>query len=89
VSGGLYGGGDGSSKEKAVIINTTTSLVGIHAEYSWIENKFGTKHKDWKIMGRLHGTEDNGKSYETFHIELKDGSQVSIVFGISSFYCKF
>jgi hypothetical protein len=89
VSGDIFAGGDGSSTEQAVVINATSSLVGIDAEYKWIESRYGALDKDWIVEMRMHGGSDEGKSYETFHIKLSDGTSKAIVFDISSFYCRF
>ena len=82
-------GGDGSSQEQAVIIKEKSSLAGIPAEYAWLEKRFGKEGQDWEVSMRMHGGSPDGKSYETFHIELADGSSATIVFDISSFYGKF
>ncbi len=89
VSGDLFGGGDGSSQEQAVIINATSSSVGIHAEYQWLEKHFGKRDEDWTIEMRMHGGSDDGRSFETYDIKLADGTQKTIVFDISSFYGRF
>lgn len=89
VSGDLYAGNDGSSTQEAVVINATSSSVGIDAEYKWIESRYGAQDKDWTIEMRMHGGSDDGKSYETFHIKLADGTPKTIVFDISSFYGRF
>lgn len=89
VSGELFAGGDGSSTDKAVIINATTSSVGINAEYTWIESQYGALDKDWTIEMRMHGASDNGKPYETFNIKLADGTPKTIVFDVSFFYGRF
>ena len=89
LSGALYAGGDGSSTKEAVVINATSSSVGVDAEHKWIESKYGTRNKDWTIEIRMHGESDNGKSYETFNIKLANGTLKTIVFDISSFYGRF
>lgn len=89
VSGDIYAGGDGQSEEDAVVIDATSSSIGINAEYKWIESKYGVRDKDWTIEMRLHGGSDDGKSYETFHIKLADGTPKTVVFDISFFYGRF
>jgi hypothetical protein len=84
--GGLYSGGDGYSKDNAVVINTSSSAVGIDAEYKWIEERYGQQDKDWTVELRIYGTRDNGKSFENFVIKLADGTTRKIFFDISSFY---
>jgi len=86
VSGELYAGGNGTSEAEAVVISATTPTVGIHAEYQWIEQHYGKRDVDWTCGLRFHRKADDGKSYETFQINPKDGSQVNVVFDIYSFY---
>jgi len=85
VSGALYDGGDGSTKEKAVVINATSSIVGVNAEYQWLTSRFGKQDHDWTIEMRMHGSVGD-KSYETFVINLANESSTTIHFDISSFY---
>jgi hypothetical protein len=37
----LYSGGDGESVERAVIVNATSSAIGIPAEYEFVTSKLG------------------------------------------------
>ncbi|MDQ8192733.1 hypothetical protein QEH58_20745, partial [Roseibacillus persicicus] len=89
VSGELYGGGDGSSQEQAVVINATSSSTGIHAEYQWLEQNFGKRDEDWMIEVRRHGESDDGRYFEAYDIKLADGTPKTIVFDISSFFGRF
>jgi hypothetical protein len=88
VLGALLEEGDGGTKESAVVINATSSIVGIDAEYQWLTTRFGKQDRDWKIDIRMQ-SDDNGQSYEMFVIELSDGSSKTIYFDISSFYGRF
>lgn len=85
LSGSLYGGGNGATKEFAVKIETTFSPLGIHAEYEWISSKFGKQERDWFLEMRVH-CGDEGKTYEVFHIKLSNGESATIHFDITSFY---
>ena len=89
ASGDIYAGGDGSSIQSAVIIKATSSATGISAEYKWIEKRYGIRDRDWKVSSRMHGSQDNGKSYETFNIECTDGRRATIIFDITAFYGRF
>lgn len=88
-AGELFSGGNGSCTESAVVINATSSLAGISAEYQWISNQYGRRDQDWKVVSRSHGSSDDGKYYETFHVELTGGARRTIVFDISSFFGRF
>lgn len=89
VSGDLYSGGDGSTIESAVVINAMNSLAGIDAEYKWIEKRYGPRNQAWKVTGRMHGSNENGKSYETLDIECTDGKRLKIIFDITAFYGRY
>ena len=89
VSGDLYSGGDGLKTDSAVVIKATNSLAGIDAEYKWIEKRYGPRNQAWKVTGRMHGSNANGKSYETFDIECADGKRVKIIFDITAFYGRY
>lgn len=89
VVGDLYSGGDGASTESAVVISATNSLAGIDAEYKWIEKRYGPRNQAWKVISRMHGSNQNGKSYETFDIECTNGTRVKIIFDITAFYGRF
>ena len=82
----LYSGGDGSSNDCAVIIHAKSTLIGVPAEYAWLEKHFGKRDVDWSIGFRSHGGSDNGKVFETYHINLVNGTTKTVVFDITSFY---
>lgn len=84
LAGDVYSGGDGSSRDEAVVINATSSIIGVKAEYEWIEARYGTQDQDWKVKTRMHGGKE--QSYEIFIIDLRDGAEIVIHFDISSFY---
>jgi len=85
-AGNLYSGGDGTSPEEAVVINATSSLVGVRAEYDWIEKKYGKRDVDWTMSMQSHGTGENGIIWDSISIRLADGTGVNLYFDISSYY---
>lgn len=81
-------GGDGLTLDSAVIIDATNSILGVVAEYSYIQSLYGKRDKDWSLIFRE--LEDyNSKIYEVFTIELSDGNSKKIYFDITSFFGKF
>ena len=82
----LYGGGNGQSEEEAVVIRTTSSSIGVPAEYAWLEKQYGLRDSDWSINLRMHGPDATGRIHEKFHIKLTDGTEKTIYFDISSFF---
>lgn len=37
----LFSGGDGSSIENAVVVNAASEIIGVAAEYAWLESRLG------------------------------------------------
>jgi hypothetical protein len=85
----IYKGGDGSSEKNAIIIITNSTLLGIPAEYEWLNKRFGEQEKDWSLLLRANGSRDDGKVFEFFDIKLADGTVYKIHFEISSFFGKY
>ena len=81
----LYGGGDGSSLDQAVVINTLSSAVGIPADYGYLARVYGQQNVAWSVVRQvllLHGN----VRYDRLHIRLSNGEERSIYFDISQFY---
>ena len=86
-SGLVITGGDGSSAEKALVINAKSSKTGISAEYAYIERLCGIRGVDYiHRIQRLMGIND--RMYDVLEIEMKDGSVRSFWFDITAFYGK-
>jgi len=85
--GELYSGGDGLSQERPIIINATSSTLGIPAEYDCLRSRFGEKNVDWTLVTRTHGPV-GGREIEAFTIRLRDGTAATVHFDISAFYNK-
>lgn len=74
---------DGSSFEKAVIINETNQHEGIDDEYAWIrENYPAAKHDSQELI--YH----DKKPYDVLHITTMYGKSVAVYFDISKFFGK-
>ena len=80
--------GQGDSQKNAIVIHAPNSIIGIMAEYKYIENQYGVQDVDWKLcmQSLIAG---NGKSYDLLTIEMKDGTKKSFYFDITDFYGKF
>jgi len=74
---------DGSSFDKAIIINETTEQAGDPAEYQWIS----TNYPDSKNNSQSLVFHDK-KPYDILHITTKDGKEVAVYFDISKFFGK-
>ena len=85
IKGPLYGGGDGTSREKAIVIQATSGAVGIRAEYEWIMDRFGIRGAVWNpVSQRLF--EEAERAFDVIRIRLSDGSEREIHFEVTSFF---
>jgi hypothetical protein len=83
-----YSGGDGLSVETAVVIEATSSFVGVAAEYEYITKQHGPKGTAWKLESQALVSE-GGKPYDMIKIKLSNGESKSYYFDISRFFGKF
>jgi len=77
--------GDGSSAEKAIVIEAETEDAGVAKEYEYIEKTYGKRGEAWRLI-----TQDlysiKGRDYDMLAIRLKDGTRREIWFDITSFF---
>ena len=74
---------DGSSFDKAIIINETSERYGDPAEYAWIRKNYpGATNNSQALV--YHAK----KPYDILHITTADGKTVSVYFDISKFFGK-
>jgi hypothetical protein len=83
-TGSTISSNDGSSFEKAIIINENREKAGVDAEYAWIYKNYpGCKVSQQSL------TENKKIPYDILKIVTADGQQKSIYFNISKFFGKF
>ena len=74
---------DGSSFDKAIIIQEKTEGVGTRAEYTWIRAKYpGAKVSSQELSYK------NGKPFDILNIVTDDGTKLAVYFDISNFFGK-
>ncbi len=74
---------DGSSYEKAIVINEQSESVGVRAEYTWLRQNY----PGYKPKGQSMSV--NGKKfYDIIAILTADGIHKKIYFDITKFYGK-
>ena len=77
-------GNDGSSFEKAIVINEKSESAGVSAEYAWLrENYPGYMAKGQSL--NFH----RNKPYDIMTIITADGVEKKVYFDISKFFGKF
>jgi hypothetical protein len=75
---------NGLSFETAIVINETSELKGVKAEYEWIANHY-TNYKVKMQALNIH----NNKPYDIITITQVNGEDVGLYFDISNYYGKF
>ena len=75
---------DGSSFEKAIIINERNESTGVHAEYEWIKNHYPGYKRGMQAL-----THNKNKPYDIISITTSEGKEIDVYFDISNFYGKF
>ncbi len=75
---------DGSSFEKAIIVEEKTESAGVDAEYKWLAQHYpGYKLQQQSLLM------NSGKSYDKMHIKTAQGEVKDIYFDISNFFGKW
>src|SRR5687767_2581632 len=75
---------DGSSFEKAIVIEEKSTLIGVDAEYAWIRQQYPGYKKQSQSLHHL-----NNRSYDIITIITKEGEEKKIHFDITKFFGKF
>lgn len=76
----------GFSPDMPVVIDASTPAAGVPAEYAWLASRFGTLERDWKVGLRSLGRNGQGRTVETFRVQLEGGARFDVHFDISSFH---
>ncbi len=84
-----FSGGTGKTQEDAIIITASSSSTGILAEYACLEAQCGRKNTDWTMGMQFLVEGDDGKNYDVWNVKLKDGTERTFFFDVSSFMGKF
>ena len=83
----LCSGGNGDSPANAVVVDATSSMVGVQAERAYIARECGVPNGDWQLMSqRMH--KENGRLFDVLTINLRSGQERTFYFDIASFFGK-
>jgi hypothetical protein len=75
---------DGTSFDKAIIIEEQTESKGVNAEYIWLKQHYpGYKLKNQSLSNY------NKKPYDVMNIVTSEGENKNIYFDITNFYGKY
>ena len=78
---------NGSSKERAIIINAPNEKLGVNAEYKYLESIYGEQNVNWRLDEQMLMISEN-KYYDVLNIELRNGELKKYWFDITNFYGK-
>lgn len=79
--------GSGDSVQDLIVIKgAPNNELGVAAEYSFIEHKYGRRDVAWKL--KMQKFSNKPKLMDLIQIELADGSIKDIYFDISDFFGK-
>ena len=83
-----YEGGDGSTRESAIIVRGAVSeLEGIAATFGWMHEHLGAKDEEWRLVTHASGI-DGDRKIDTFHVVLRRGETRHIYFDVSESFGK-
>ena len=78
-----FGGGDGSSVQKAVSVLGATEMTGVAAEYRWLDDRYpGYKMHDQSLLNQ------GQRAYDVMNFTMPDGSEHTVYFDITDFFGK-
>jgi hypothetical protein len=84
----VFEGGGGESADAAIIIKGARDIVvGLAAEYYYLEMKYGRQNVKWQLISQnlLH---QHDRHFDWLKIRFADGSQKEIFFDITEFFDK-
>jgi hypothetical protein len=77
-------GGDGSSVEKAIVIQAANERQGIAAEREWVEKNL----PGWKKSGQALIGGPGGRQYDRIELTGPGGARKTVYFDITAFFGK-
>jgi hypothetical protein len=78
----LYGGGNGLSKNTAIILKAPNEARGVGSEYAWIASRYpGSKPLSQTLTAAL----DDGKQYDVITVRTSAGSKIVLWFDLSAY----
>jgi len=78
---------DGSSEEKAIMVNETSETAGVAAEYDWLKEHYpGYTLQEQRL---IIDSKKNGHPYDLMNIKTAEGKKMGIYFDIIKYFGKF
>lgn len=83
-----YEGGDGSTRQSAIIVRGATSdIEGVAATFLWMQEHIGAKDEEWRLISHTSGS-DGVRKIDTFHVMLRRGGMRQVYFDVSESFGK-
>ena len=76
-----YKGGNGTTKQDAIVVLVTNETEGVDAEYDYLDNKYG----EYELVSQEFIGEAD-RQYDLLKIKLVDGTKKEVWFDITEFY---
>ncbi len=82
----LLKGGQGYTIDDAIkVIGAKNSIEGVTAEYNYLEQRFGQKDRDWKLISQSLVSKDK-IFYDKLTISCENKKTCDIFFDITGFF---
>ena len=87
--GPLYAGGDGSTPQKAVLIQGVNSnRQGVQAEYEYLRRIFGERGKEWELKNQSVFQREDGSHIDKITVIKSPKEEETIYFDVSNLFGK-
>lgn len=80
IDASLYGGGDGASRDTAVVVLAASHPAAVEAEYAW----FRYHYTGAKVAGQTFAPAEGGKQYDVLNVQREDGARRDIWFDVTA-----
>jgi hypothetical protein len=77
-----YSGGNGLSKQQAIVLLAPSEVAGVASEYAWVAHTYPGS----KVLRQSLTTLQHGKQYDVLTVETADKANVVVWFDITSMY---
>ena len=67
-------------------LHAAASHIGVTHEYAKLTQLFGEMGRDWSVEKRSLAKDDDGRTIETFHLQLADRTKLDFHFDVTTFY---
>jgi hypothetical protein len=80
IDASLYTGGDGSSRDAAVVVLARSHPAAVEAEFAWVKYHFA----DGKVDSQTISTPTGGKRYDMLTVRTENGAKTDVWFDVTA-----